>query len=183
MSNTTNMQIVRGEKETLYAETKTELSELEKLLSKGAVVTAAIPNAPMVRVRCNRSLDKWVIVDDQNNELELVDHMILMNAAFTSRESDEFLQEGCGGYWDNIGFAVGQRLPAETPIRALNELIHGLGYNREAGCFVCGTTRRIITAAAFLILKDGCSSEYVALPTEKPAAKAKAKRSRKAVAT
>lgn len=163
------IQILRKAHETAYVETREEVSEseLEKLLKKpnvAAMEQSIAADLPYIWVRCNRSLGQWVIVNDAGYELERIDCGVLMNVTFSIETKTRF-GRGCSGIWaEYVGVAIGQRMPANTPITALNKLINKLRFDDEDGCFRCRVDGSRVESAAFLILKENCGSEYIALP-------------------
>lgn len=166
----TTIKAKRGKKKTVFVEepkhVQTDVAaevfhtptvnprELQELLDRDAPLERVV-------VRCNRETKQWMLY--RNNEpYKALSALILINVSFSS-EWDKDGIDGCtnkasGAY---MGFAAGDLLPTATPLTVPTHGVVGLKFNPSNGQFWNENTGDELKGAGYLILKEGCSSEYV----------------------
>lgn len=170
----TSIKIKRGPKKTTFVEAPKHVQEdvAEEMFHTPLVNPTELKalldrEAPLERVvvRCNRETGKWQLY--RNNEpYKEMTALILINVSFSCQwldENDRGRYQGCGN-WANgrySGFAAGDVLPVSTPLSVPSEGIISLKFNPDNGQFYDASTGNGLTGAGYLILKEGCSSEYV----------------------
>lgn len=113
-----------------------------------------------VTVRCDREKGLWIELDQEGNPVREFSAGVIMNARFNSQYGGEEIYLGCGIYEKgHVGTATGELLPVDRPISVPNAHVGELSFSVETGKFVCGN--KILEAADYLILKEGCSSEII----------------------
>lgn len=129
--------------------------ELQELLDRDAPLKHVV-------VRCNRKTGKWYLYENNKPYMEMTS-LILINVSFSSEWSDDETHMSCGRKEDGgyTGFAAGDVLPVSTPLTVPTEGVVHLGFNPGSGEFYNTGTLEELKGAGYLILKEGCSSEYV----------------------
>jgi hypothetical protein len=91
-----------------------------------------------------------------------LDALILTDVSF-SCEWKKGVYQGCGHYSNGsyTGFASGNLLPVATPLTVPTKNVVHLGFDPGTGRFFNSDTLEQLHGAGYLILKEGCSSEYV----------------------
>ncbi len=116
---------------------------------------------PTVVVKCNRNTGMWQLFQNDQPWKEL-SAAILVEVRFSCEwEDGKYL--GCGNSRDGeyIGYAAGKLLPVSTPVSVPSKGVSLLRFDVDDGKFYDPATGNILKGSGYLILKPGCSSEYV----------------------
>jgi hypothetical protein len=134
---------------------------------------------PRVVVKCDRITGMWNLFRGGRPYKQLR-AAVLINVSF-SCEWNEGRSPGCGFRKDGqyMGYAAGDLLPIATPVTVPAEGVVHLRFDVEDGHFYNSATGEMLSGAGYLILKEGCSSEYVQAQAIGPESKAKTKAPRR----
>lgn len=159
----TSIKIKRGKKKTTFVEQPKDVpaghtaatTALQKLYDREA------PELEHVVVRCNRATGKWHLYKNNEPYKEMTS-LIIINVKF-SNEWDKKGIDGCTGLADGayMGFAAGNVLPVATPMTVPTDGVCRIMFDAARGEFYDRSTGSTLKGAGYLILKEGCSAEYV----------------------
>lgn len=155
----------RGKKTTFVEEPKDQPPDLvnhEQARSLQALYDKEAPPLEHVVVRCNRTTKKWELYKDDKPYKEL-NALILINVTFSCQWSKGEKRMNCGKMVDGAftGYASGDVLPVSTPLSVPTDGLIMLGFDPGSGVFFDKKTCHELKGSGYLILKEGCSSEYV----------------------
>lgn len=131
--------------------------ELQKLLESSA------PELPRVVVRCDRNTGEWNLFHN-DKPWKSLKACVLINVRFSCEWQEGESFSGCGrrgASGEYIGYAAGDLLPIATPITVPKHGVTALRFEPDNGKFYDPDTGDLLSGSGYLILKQGCSSEYV----------------------
>ena len=158
--------ITTQEQEKTYREIEEERAKKDALKYAVKKLLMAkpefIPQAfDKIVVRCNREANMWEVTFVESGKVEHKSALVIRNAVFTKKKGDKFLLSCGGKVKEFVGFAAGELFNEGTPVSVPKERVKRLGFDNAAGCFYCRETYLNLTACDYLILKEGCHSEYI----------------------
>lgn len=171
MKTETMQEILERPKTVIQkTETDTEITYFEKPVgdSKVKVNKVALqallekePPFPRVVVRCDREAGLWKLFEN-DKPWKSMKSCVLINVSF-SCEWVNGVSLGCGASSDghHVGYAAGQLLPIATPLTVPTSGVTRLRFDVEDGKFYDPDTGFRLSGSGYLILKEGCSSEYI----------------------
>lgn len=135
---------------------KLDREALQKLLDSKA------PDLPRVVVRCDRSTGKWKLFQN-DKPWKSMQSCILINVSFACEWLKGEDHAGCGARvgGEYVGYAAGDLLPIGTPLTVPRTGVTGLRFDPDDGKFYDPDSGDHLKGSGYLILKAGCSSEYV----------------------
>lgn len=159
----TTIKVKRGPKKTTFVEQPKDepAGHTEATKELKALFDREAPELEHVVVRCNRETGKWYLFRNNEPYREMT-ALILINVSFSSQWDAKGI-DGCtnqasGAY---MGFAAGDVLPVATPMTVPTEGVTHLKFDPKRGEFYNGSNGANLKGAGYLILKEGCSAEYV----------------------